>query len=74
MTDEKKPDESELSEEQLDDVAGGFTFVPRTPVVADNIAGQTDAVTGAVDGLNAANDLLSQMPGLSDEPQAPEKG
>ncbi len=68
MTDEtKKPNEDELSEEQLDDVTGGATFSARTQTVMDNIAGQTETVKGSVSALSAANAALNQLSGLTDE-------
>ena len=67
MTDnKKKPETDEIADEELKKVAGGSLASLN---VMDNIAAPTRAVPGAVDGLNAANDLVGQMSDLLDELQ-----
>ncbi len=62
MTDEKKkPEEDELSEEQLDDVAGGIVLSPvgraqATPSITPSTGGgeQPDAMSKDQDAINRA--------------------
>ena len=64
MTDEKKRSEEDVvSDEQLEDVAGGFTlhFGENNQAVMDTVAGQTGKVQGTADALRNANNLLSNL-------------
>ena len=75
MTDKKKkPGEDEVSDEQLEGVAGGYVLPVNTRTVVDSIAAQSSTVLGATDALSAANSLLSQLPTPQVDGEVPTKG
>jgi hypothetical protein len=78
MTDEKKkPDEDEVGDEQLEDVAGGVLFANEAAGhiegVADNIAAAPGKLDGMRSALSDANEALSDVQAAMRDGTAPTK-